>query len=163
MTALRAATVAADMVAGVLAGVRWLRVAQREHYLPGSVSRFALRWWGRDPLSITGALGALAGAALAWRWPETGLATAVIVAVGPPGLGLRGRTAALAWTRRVRTLAAVTLLLVVAAVAVGVLTGVGPLVAAATAMAVPVADRRRLRRHRTFRGPGGPHLRPPGR
>ena len=126
------------MVAGVLAGVRWLRVAQREHYLPGSVSRFALRWWGRDRLSTAGALGALAGAALAWRWPEAGLATAVIVAAGPPGLGLRGRTAPLAWTRRVRTLAAVTLLLVVAAVAVGVLTGVGPLVAAATAMAVPV-------------------------
>ena len=102
------------------------------------MSGFALRWWGRHPLSITAALAALAGAALAWRWPETGLATAVIVAVGPPGLGLRGRTAALAWTRRAGTLAAVTLVLVIAAVAVGVLTGVGPLAAAATAMAVPL-------------------------
>jgi UDP-N-acetylmuramoyl-tripeptide--D-alanyl-D-alanine ligase len=33
-----------------LNGVRWLRVAQREHYAPGRVTRFALRWrlvgWG---------------------------------------------------------------------------------------------------------------------
>src|SRR5690606_19542789 len=35
---------AALLVAGVAAGLRWLRVAQREHYLP-VVTRFALRWW----------------------------------------------------------------------------------------------------------------------
>jgi hypothetical protein len=27
-------------------GVRWLRIAQREHYITGSVTRFALRWGG---------------------------------------------------------------------------------------------------------------------
>ena len=27
------------------AGLRWLRVAQREHYLAGSTTRFAVRWW----------------------------------------------------------------------------------------------------------------------
>jgi len=31
--------------ATVATAARWLRVAQREHYLPGSVTRFALRWW----------------------------------------------------------------------------------------------------------------------
>ena len=25
--------------------MRWLRVGQREHYLAGSVTRFAFRWW----------------------------------------------------------------------------------------------------------------------
>jgi hypothetical protein len=37
--------VAACLVATIPAGLRWLRVAQREHYLPGEVTRFALRWW----------------------------------------------------------------------------------------------------------------------
>ena len=32
-----------------LAGPRWLRVAQREHYLVDAVSRFALRWWTAGP------------------------------------------------------------------------------------------------------------------
>ncbi len=32
-------------VASIPAGLRWLRIAQREHYLPPSVSRFAWRWW----------------------------------------------------------------------------------------------------------------------
>ncbi|MBA2608650.1 MAG: hypothetical protein H0U92_06915, partial [Actinobacteria bacterium] len=61
---------AALLVIALVDGVRWLRVAQREHYLSGSVTRFALRW----------------------RW----------VALG---LGVRGRTSKLAWTRRMRVLA----------------------------------------------------------
>jgi UDP-N-acetylmuramoyl-tripeptide--D-alanyl-D-alanine ligase len=32
-------------VLAALDSVRWLRVAQREHYIPGSVTRFAARWW----------------------------------------------------------------------------------------------------------------------
>src|SRR5205807_5576941 len=45
MSALDIAVVASAVAASVLAGVRWLRVAQREHYLAGSVIRFAARWW----------------------------------------------------------------------------------------------------------------------
>jgi UDP-N-acetylmuramoyl-tripeptide--D-alanyl-D-alanine ligase len=62
----------------VINALRWLRVAQREHYLPWSVTRFALRW----------------------RW----------LAIG---LGVRGRTSKLSWTRRLRVLAGVTALLYV--------------------------------------------------
>ena len=36
-------------IATGFAGVRWLRVAQREHYIPGSVTRFAFRWWRLGP------------------------------------------------------------------------------------------------------------------
>jgi len=131
-------TVAACSVATALAGIRWLRVAQREHYIAGSVSRFALRWWRRGPGSVAGAAAALAGAVVAWRWPLGGLATAVVVAAGPPGLGLRGRTSALAWTRRLRTLAAVWVGFVAAAVVLAAVTGAGPPVAAAVAVGVPV-------------------------
>ena len=58
---------------GVVNGLRWLRVAQREHYLPWSVTRFAMRWR--------------------------------IIGIG---LSVKGRTSKLAWTRRLRVLAAVT-------------------------------------------------------
>lgn len=61
------------MPLALLNGVRWLRVAQREHYLAGRVSRFA------------------------WRWRVIGI-----------GLPFRGtRPGPLAWTRRMKTLAAV--------------------------------------------------------
>ena len=29
----------------LVSGARWLRVAQREHYVPLSATRFAIRWW----------------------------------------------------------------------------------------------------------------------
>ena len=125
-------------MAALLAGLRWLRVAQREHYLPGAVSRFALRWWRQDAASIAAVVVALAGVVLAWRWPATALATALVVAFGPTGLGLRGRTSALAWTRRLRTLAAVWIALDAVAVGLAVESGVGPVVAAAVALVVPV-------------------------
>jgi UDP-N-acetylmuramoyl-tripeptide--D-alanyl-D-alanine ligase len=67
-----------------LNGLRWLRVAQREHYLPGRVSRFALRWR--------------------------------VIGLGLPFRG--SRPGKLAWTRRLRTLAGVSLVLVIALAAV---------------------------------------------
>jgi UDP-N-acetylmuramoyl-tripeptide--D-alanyl-D-alanine ligase len=63
-----------------LNGVRWLRVAQREHYEPGRVTR------------------------IAWRWGLLGF-----------GLPFRGtRPGPLAWTRRLRTVATVSAVLVLA-------------------------------------------------
>jgi UDP-N-acetylmuramoyl-tripeptide--D-alanyl-D-alanine ligase len=138
VTTLRAGVVAACVVASMLSGVRWLRVAQREHYLPGAVTRFAWRWWTLGPLNVVGLVAAWLGAILAGRWPGSALATAVIVAVGPLGLGLRGRTSPLAWTRRAKTLAAAGVVLDAVAEVIAVVAGVGPLVAAATAFAVPI-------------------------
>ena len=45
MTLGQGLSVAAAVAGAVLAGLRWMRVAQREHYLSGSVTRFAWRWW----------------------------------------------------------------------------------------------------------------------
>ena len=132
-----AVVVAACAMAIVLAGIRWLRVAQREHYLPDAATRFALRWWVRRPLNAAGLAGAVAGVVLAGKWPGTAFASAGVVAVGPLGLALRGRTSALAWTRRLRTLAAIWAVLEATAVAVGVLAGYGAPVAAAAALAAP--------------------------
>ncbi len=109
------------VVSGVQA-LRWLRVAQREHYLP-AVGVFAVRWWRSSTVNAALALaGVLAGlASLA-----TGLAVlavAVVVAVGPVGLPLEGRTSGLAWTSRLRATAAVSAVLVVALVVVAAFSG----------------------------------------
>ncbi|HCB37285.1 MAG TPA: hypothetical protein DEP66_03525, partial [Acidimicrobiaceae bacterium] len=49
--------------AAVVSCGRWLRVAQREHYLAGWVSRFAWRWWRRDRVNLALLAVAAGGAA----------------------------------------------------------------------------------------------------
>jgi UDP-N-acetylmuramoyl-tripeptide--D-alanyl-D-alanine ligase len=94
----------ANVAATVPAGARWLRVAQREHYLSGSVTRFAFRWWSLMPLVwLAGAVTA----GVAFVVPAGGFVTAAVVAVAPVRLGVRGRTSRLAWTRRLRMLAVI--------------------------------------------------------
>jgi UDP-N-acetylmuramoyl-tripeptide--D-alanyl-D-alanine ligase len=95
---------------------RWLRVAQREHYLPGSVTWTEQLWLSRDrrsallwvPVIVLFALGAFSS-------PWFYLAAAALAQVPPLGLPFRGRTSRLAWTPRLRRLCvglAVLLLLV---------------------------------------------------
>ncbi len=132
-------TVGCCVAACVPSGLRWLRVAQREHYLPGSVSRFAARWWRLAPVNITLALAALVAAGASVGWPIAGVAVAAVVAVGPVGLSLRGRTSSLAWTRRLRVLAAVWSAIEVVVVAVGVVLGLAAPLAVLAAVVVPVA------------------------
>jgi UDP-N-acetylmuramoyl-tripeptide--D-alanyl-D-alanine ligase len=119
--------------AGVSA-IRWLRVAQREHYLAGSVTRFAVRWWVKvmpNPLVlVVGVVAAVLG--FLW-WPALVGATAVFAAA-PIGLGLKGRTSPLAWTARLKRVAAVAGGLTVVMLIVGVPAGISPLVV----LAVPV-------------------------
>lgn len=107
MTPIDIALIAAAAAASVPAGLRWLRVAQREHYLPRSVMRFAWRWWfvWFPPNRIV-AVAALTGAALAERSALAGLGAAAATAFGPFKLGVKGRTSKLAWTLRMKTLAA---------------------------------------------------------
>jgi UDP-N-acetylmuramoyl-tripeptide--D-alanyl-D-alanine ligase len=132
-------TVGCCVAACVPSGLRWLRVAQREHYLPGSVSRFAARWWRLTPVNLTVALAALAAAGASLGWPIAGVVVAAMVAVGPIGLSLRGRTSSLAWTRRLRVLAAVWATVEVVVVVIGVALGLAAPLAVLAAVVVPVA------------------------
>ena len=105
------------------AGVpRWLRVAQREHYLPGSATRFWTRWLRAGPvnlgLGVVLVVSAIAGAA----WSPVLFVTAVAVVLWPLGLPIRGRTSRLALTRRLRTLAIVTYVLLAVVTAVLAIT-----------------------------------------
>jgi UDP-N-acetylmuramoyl-tripeptide--D-alanyl-D-alanine ligase len=134
---LRAVVVAACGVSIVVASPRWLRVAQREHYLVDATTRFALRWWTGVPLNLAGLVVAVAGLLLSSRWPACAFGTAAVIALGPLGLSPRGRTSPLAWTRRLRTLAIVWVVLEAVAVAGGAVAGQGPVAAAAAALALP--------------------------
>ena len=81
-------------VAVAVAGIKWLRVAQREHYLAGSVIGMR-RVWIASRVWNVGELMLVAVAAAVWivrpdsYWPLIG---AVAVIVFPLGLALRGRT-----------------------------------------------------------------------
>ncbi|HVB93261.1 MAG TPA: Mur ligase family protein [Acidimicrobiales bacterium] len=131
-------SVAACALACLPAGLRWLRVAQREHYLAGSSARFALRWWTVTPVNQAMAATAVAGGIIAiWR-PLAGILTGLMVAAGPVGLSLKGRTAPLAWTRRLRTLAGVWAALEIVVVVIGLVTGLASVLTVAAALAVPL-------------------------
>jgi UDP-N-acetylmuramoyl-tripeptide--D-alanyl-D-alanine ligase len=124
MTVLRAIVLVVLGAAEAAAALRWLRVAQREHYLPGAPLRFAWRWWFANPALGLVVVVALAAALLARVVPELGLLVGLIFLVGPPGLGVRGRTARLNWTRRLALIAVAMAVISAAMVAlVGVAAG----------------------------------------
>ncbi len=112
-------------VAAVAGSLRWLRVAQREHYQPGRVSTFALRWWRSSPANL--ALGAIAVAAGAAAAAAASSAAAYVVfaavVAAPVGLGMRGRTSPLKWTRRMRVLATAVAALTLGMAALAAWTG----------------------------------------
>ncbi len=104
---------AACLVASVPAGIRWLRIAQREHYLPPAVATFAGRWWTSGQVNIV--LLALMVVGLVGAWWSPWWAFLVPAAqIGPVGLGIKGRTSPLAWTGRLRRVAALSGLLALA-------------------------------------------------
>ncbi|MEX0699395.1 MAG: UDP-N-acetylmuramoyl-tripeptide--D-alanyl-D-alanine ligase [Acidimicrobiia bacterium] len=114
-------TVLATLVAAVTS-VRWLRIAQREHYLAGSVVRFALRWWRSTPLNMVVAGLALVGVVGVWLWPLLGW-LGLVAGLGPLGLSMRGRTSKLAWTGRLRRLSGAAGALFGATLLIGLVTG----------------------------------------
>lgn len=97
------------VLAAVPAGLRWLRVAQREHYIPGEVMKFSLRWWWRagevnrflDTLALVFILLSVLSD------PRFAFVVPLVSAIGPIGLSVRGVTSPLAWTDRLRRVALV--------------------------------------------------------
>lgn len=99
-------TVVALSAGAVFALLRWLRVCQREHYVPGSVTRFAARWWSSRPVNLLLAGTGLAAAVLtASGFEQAAYVVAAAAAVGPVGLTVRGTSAPLRWTPRLIRLA----------------------------------------------------------
>ncbi|MDQ6927691.1 MAG: Mur ligase family protein, partial [Actinomycetota bacterium] len=128
----------AGALAAALATVRWARVAQREHYIPGSTTRFAARWWvGRPPNPALAALGVV-GLGLGFWVRGAGLVAAAVVATGPVGLRLRGRTSPLRWTARLKRLVATAVVLEVGALALTLATATSEIAAPIVAVVVPL-------------------------
>lgn len=125
--------------ASAVALLRWLRIAQREHYLAPSVTRFATRWWSStQPNLLLGTGLVLAAMSAAWV-PLMALAAAGITAAGPLGLSVKGRTSPLVWTRRLKTLAVVVGVLDVGLFTVAALAGdAGPALAATLCFLQPL-------------------------
>ncbi len=138
-TAAQAILLAGALLGAGLAGIRWLRVAQREHYLAGSVVRFARRWWSTGPNRLLGGAALLGLAGAAARVAPAGLVAVAAVAVGPFGLRLKGRTAPLVWTRRLKVLAATGAAEATLLIALGAAAARTWAVAAAAATLVAVA------------------------
>ncbi len=100
-------------IASSLAAIKWLRVAQREHYILTYTTKFALRWWSYKTARIntiafavgyfSAALQAREVVPLKVRVVLVG-AVAVVAIVFPLGLSIRGRTSKLALTARMKRL-----------------------------------------------------------
>ena len=136
MTSADAYTLAC-LFGALVSGARWLRVAQREHYVPLSATRFAIRWW---TIGVSNrALATIAfGATVFGFWvPAACVITALVTLGGPLGLSLRGRTSSLAWTRRLRTVAAVSLVFAAVISLLFRQLGFGPAGCAILAIAAP--------------------------
>jgi UDP-N-acetylmuramoyl-tripeptide--D-alanyl-D-alanine ligase len=127
VTALAVASLVVAIAGASLASLRWLRVAQREHYLAGSATRFALRWWVSTPVELALGFAALAGIVGCAIVPPLAVVPAAVAGLGPRRLGIRGRTSRLVWTRRLTSLAillgALELVLLLAGAAVAGLRG----------------------------------------
>ncbi len=128
--------VAACVAGSVPAALRWLRVAQREHYLAPAATRFAWRWWGSSRLNrllatamVFGLIGSIWSVWFGFLVP--------IAQIGPRGLSLKGRTSALAWTSRMRRAALATGSIIVILYLVGALVG-STLIVVAGLAALPV-------------------------
>ncbi|MDA8312058.1 MAG: Mur ligase family protein [Actinomycetota bacterium] len=132
------AVFAVCILALVPAGARWLRVAQREHYIPDATSRFAIRWWTSDPFNVALVAVALAGVVLSGVWPLAAIATIAVAVFAPLHLSIRGRTSPLVLTRRLRSLAVVWLAAQAALIGVGVGVGAPVPFAAVGLVAAPV-------------------------
>ncbi len=107
-------TLAAILVAiavAALMNLKWLRVAQRVHYLPGEVGRIQRLWFERRPIGVLWWAGAVVIAIVSFQGPEQlGLGALAWLAVVAPllmvptpwRLPLKGTTSALQWTARAK-------------------------------------------------------------
>lgn len=130
----------------VVSSLRWLRVAQREHYIPGYTSKFAYRWYSDRQRVMNPILGlaAIIAAAVSVSKPShlrpSVLGAAVVILatlVAPRGLGYRGSTSPLRFTRRMNVLALLTWFISAVFLLIGAWFDLGISFAAIAAIAVP--------------------------
>jgi UDP-N-acetylmuramoyl-tripeptide--D-alanyl-D-alanine ligase len=136
------------LLAVVIADFRWLRVMQREHYIPGSAATVALRWARkRPPNQVLASAGGLAALLAVFGRPQVvalgaAVAAAVAAAAFPVGMPLLGREQRLVRTPRLTRLAACAVALegvIAAAVILPGVPGGCPVLAAAVPAVIDAA------------------------
>ena len=125
MNWILAITLLIAALAAFAVSLKWLRVAQREHYIAGWVGRIAALWLIRIPANLILVPVALVLVAVsAWANIDVnapilayfGIPAAVIAAgLFPIGLDIRGTSSPMNWTPRARRLLAAYALLLLAA------------------------------------------------
>jgi UDP-N-acetylmuramoyl-tripeptide--D-alanyl-D-alanine ligase len=142
MNALTLITLAAGIIAAVPVAGRWLRVAQREHYIAPWVSRLGWLWVRVSPVNavLTALVVVLIAVSVVPMGGWFALVAVILLGVLPLGLGVRGTSAKLAWTDRLKRLVAIWVVLValIGAVLVVVLGATG--VAITLLVAAPLTD-----------------------
>jgi UDP-N-acetylmuramoyl-tripeptide--D-alanyl-D-alanine ligase len=131
---------------------RWLRVLQREHYEAASLFRFLGRWTSpqypgarsvvrtkaRRPVTLSHLLVfAMVVAAVVRAQYVLVVLCGLYGLFTPWGLSIRGRTSKLEWTKRLRTVAALAVLLSLIVTALGALTALPFLGGVIAVVAVP--------------------------
>jgi UDP-N-acetylmuramoyl-tripeptide--D-alanyl-D-alanine ligase len=153
------------LLALVIADFRWLRVMQREHYIPGACLTVALRWARKRPPNqvLAPVLGVAALLALAGRPPAVAVGSGLLAAAGaaafPAAMPLLGNEQRMVRTPRLCRLAASCAVLegLLAAVvlrlgvpaALGTLAVLVPVVIDGGALIMRPAELRLARRYQT--------------
>ena len=127
MTPLLLITILAGVIASVPVGGRWLRVAQREHYIAPWVSRLGWLWIRVSPVNavLTAFVVVLIAISVVPLLSTSALAAVALLAFLPLGLGVRGTSAKLAWTDRLKRLL-VAWIVLVAVIGTALVLVVGP-------------------------------------
>jgi UDP-N-acetylmuramoyl-tripeptide--D-alanyl-D-alanine ligase len=131
------------VAASVPVGLRWLRVAQREHYIAPWTTRMALLWIEKVRVNLVLSIVAVVLAVIVGATSQAYLAAAVMLLIAwlPIGLDIRGRSAKLAWTGRLRRLAVIVgLLLLVIGFGLAALLRTPAILALVLLLAAPITD-----------------------
>ncbi|MGZ0216910.1 MAG: hypothetical protein ACKVKP_12755, partial [Acidimicrobiales bacterium] len=128
---------AVGLAAIFISSLRWLRVAQREHYLPRSTCTFALRWWRSDRENMAIFVIGFGALLLSLISASGLLVTAFAALIAPRGLTIRGRTSKLAWTRRLKTVMVTSTFCIASVIVAASFADYGPHAAVAAALLLP--------------------------
>jgi len=132
--------------------LRWLRILQREHYDGSSMFRFRFRWsnpavasarvarfWRLRPITLTHVTLVVLVITLLLDLDRWAVAVTIVFGLFTPwGLSIKGRTGALDWTRRLKTVAVVSTVLAVVIVGAGLASARPWILGAIVVWLVPV-------------------------
>ena len=105
--------------------LRWGRIAQREHYIPGYVTKFYFRWVRLVPFNNLYYLSCIILAFLSLWTPYTAIGLAIINLFLPRGLLFKDRSSKVEFTERLKRLNIVYYILIISISVISINSGFG--------------------------------------